>query len=606
MLDLNSKCFKNKYCQDCINKNIEKYGTFKINCNGITVDQDVAFAIKNGIDEHDARWMYDARYFFEKTYGSKPRWYQEPILLCTSKNLVSRQCRQSGKTLAIAMKLMHFVVTNDGKTVLVVAPNEKVVKKIYDEYIWRDCLGKSEELKTSVKSRTQKPYYQVEFCNNSKIMLMIANESARGQTNDWLYVDEAALIPKEMLNSIIMTSASKGDDAVLIETSTPRGRGDMFFQACKEDPVFNEYHVPISIIDEMKAMVNRFKKLLGETGFIQECEAEFPDISGGPFNFKGIDLSKSDYDYENCAPQQGIIYIGGVDWNGPSIGTYFYVIGFNPTDYSIIIVDKRVVSSANWNSLIAKQTLLDLNRKWNCKHWMTDYGYSHSIIEELKAYSMKIAAQSGTSHPDSQIKNILEAIEFGSLMDVTDPFTKEETKKTTKSFIISQVSRLFEPQNNAVAIRISKNDEELVKSLENYKLLSISSRGYEQYGFEKGDGIEDHCIDALSLAIFGVVKYYSELFKRIIYSSVTLGVTNAILNTVSKPEVIDARGRNILLISNSDDTPIHLDGSKIKNPEEQMETFISRTFGKSGIKHRGDYTTENMRQRSGIIKRSMI
>ena len=138
--DLNHKNFKNPYCQACITKNLTKYSKWDIDCNGITVDRDVKYAMSQGVDEHDAKWMYDTRYFFEKVYGTKPRDYQEPILLCTSRNLVARQCRQSGKTLSIIFKIMHFLFTNDNQTILVITPNESQVKKIYEEYVLRDCM----------------------------------------------------------------------------------------------------------------------------------------------------------------------------------------------------------------------------------------------------------------------------------------------------------------------------------------------------------------------------------------------------------------------------------------------------------------------------------
>ncbi len=125
-----------------------------------------------------------------------------------------------------------------------------------------------------------------------------------------------------------------------------------------------------------------------------------------------------------------------------------------------------MVSSNNWNSLAAKQALIDLNRKWVCKHWMVDYGYSNSIVEELRAYSMKVAAQLGDMHPDSQLKPIeFDPIEFGSLITITDPFTKEEVKKTTRSFMVQQLARLFEVVNGAdVPIKFSRTDKDLIDS----------------------------------------------------------------------------------------------------------------------------------------------
>lgn len=606
-INTNRSCFKNKWCQDCIKKNSTKYGTFDIVCNGITVDKDVQYAMSEGIDEHDARWIYDPRYFFEKVYGTKPRWYQEPILLCTSRNLVSRQCRQSGKTLAIILKIMHFLYTNDNQTVLVITPNESQVKKIYEEYVLRDCIYKNDELKESVVSKSQKPYYKVELCNGSKIQLMIAGDTVRGASATWIYIDEAAIIGSELLNSILMTTAAKGDASVTIQTSTPKGRGNQFYKACKEYSNYNEYHVSIHQIDEMKSLIPSFRRQLGEAGFQQEAEAEFPDISGGPFNYAGIDAARSNYLYEQCSVNNGIIYIGGVDWNGPTIGTYFYVIGFNPNTYEIKVVDKAVVSSATWNSMVAKQKLIELNRKWKCKHWMCDYGYSSSLIEELRSYSMKIAKSVGNLHPDAQIKYSLETVEFGSIMTVKDPFTKEELKKTTKAFIISQVSRLFEPNHEGkVAIQFSDSDEELIKSLENYKLLNITTRGFEQYGFDKGAGVEDHALDALNLAIYGVVKYYNDLFKRVVMQAVTLGVSSKVADAAlgNNNNSIDTRGKDVLLLSGNDDP--HEDIGKQRRIEPEKNTVsISRTFGRGGNVSRGFTNGNPVRSRGSIIRRSL-
>lgn len=610
-MNLEAKCFKNKTCKACIKKNIKKYGSFTCKCDGITVEEDVAFAIKNGMSEHDARWAYDACYFFEKVYGTAPRWYQKPILQCSSRNLVSRQCRQSGKTLAITMKIMHFVITNERKDVIILTPQEKQIKKIFDEYIHRDCIGKSSEIKASLSSSVQKPYYQVTFDNGSTVKLMVANEGARGQTCSWLYIDEAALIGTELLNSILMTVAAKADEAVILMTSTPRGRGNMFYKSCKEDPEFNEYHVPISVIEEMVSQTNRFKKLLGETGYMQECEAEFPDISGGPFNLKGVALSQLNYEYADCVREPGLIYIGGVDWNGPSIGTYFYVISFNASTLEVKIVDKQVVASATWNSTVAKNTLIELNRKWVPKHWMCDYGYGHDIIESLKLYSVRVSKQLGGTHPDSMLKYILEPVEFGGIMEIKDPFTKEDIKKTTKAFIVSQASRLFEPAEGTdyVPVSISKEDKELVDCLENYKLLNVTAKGFEQFGFEKNAGIEDHPIDAFMLAVFGIVKHYNDLFKRVVYQSVPLS-NREILHTGTKEddqgEVNVTRiGGTILLTHNRDETTYLEDKSIMHFDPDEKPALMSKLISKSGISSRDMGLAAIMSRRTSIIKRTI-
>lgn len=595
--------FNNPHCRACIKRNIAKYGEFKIQCKGITVEQDVAFAMQKGMDEETARWLYDTEYFFNKVYQHAARDYQVPILLCTATRLVGRQCRQTGKTLSITQKLIHFASVNEKKTVLILTPTEKQIKKIWDEYLFRDAIDQSPELKQSVVGASQKPYYNIKFDNGSSILLMIANEGARGQTADIIYIDEAAIIGAEMLNSIMMTIASKGPDATIYLTSTPKGRGNYFYRGCKEFKNYQEFHITIDDVEVMRDQREEYLDLLGEDGYSQECMAEFPDGTGGPFSYKGIDLAKVLYSYEACVKEPGYLYFGGVDWNGPNIGSHFYVLGFDPDKLTMKVVDKKVVASASWNSTVAKNALIDLNRKWDCKSWMCDYGYGHTIIEEIRAMSVKMGSG---PHPDQMLKNIIEAVEFGANVIIEDKFTHEELKKTQRAFIVSQVSRLFEVHNGAVPIQFSSKDGDLIKSLESYKLLTITDRGVEKYGFDKDAGIEDHCIDAFMLAIYGVIKHYSDLFRKVILNSKLL-LGRDLLNPPPETDEKTIYAGSIVLLTDNSPEPIYLDSSKIKeHNEDTRDIIVSRSITKSGVKrsYGGANLKGVMRSRGGIIKRT--
>lgn len=611
MVKFTQKRFSNKICKECIKQNFIKYGKFDVQCDGITIEDDVKLAISEGFDEHTARWMYDPVYFFEKIYGKPARWYQPRILCCTARNMVGRQCRQTGKTLMFMYKIFHFVLTNSDKTVLVVTPQEAQIKKIWDEYIFRDFVYKNALVKESVTGKTMSPYYQITFDNGSKIIMMIAGPGVRGQSGDWIYIDEAAIVPNEVLNDILMSIASRAEEATILMTSTPKGRGNAFFEACNTNSEFNEYHISIDQVDEMKSQIPRFRKMLGATGFIQECMADFPDTSGGPFNYKGIDAAQKEYEYEDCVRQEGWIYFGGVDWNGPNIGTYFYIVAFNPDNLLIKVVDKQVVASAEWNATVAKNEFIRLNRKWKPKNWKTDFGYGHGVNEELRYWSTyKLESNIGPNHPDAMVKHILEPVEFGSWMEIEDPFTKEEVKKTTKSFVISQVSRLFEVENDAVPICYSKSDVELTKSLENYKLLSISDKGVEKYGFDKKAGIEDHALDSLFLAIYGIIKNYNELFKQIFYFSVPLdGVDLLTPRKDTDYGKIIPHGSSVVLITGNDSTPIELDEKAFEKYNNESEAkgsvFIARTFNKSMEPSRGRLGDVMKRRNSQIVNRRL-
>ena len=147
------------------------------------------------------------------------------------------------------------------------------------------------------------------------------------------------------------------------------------------------------------------------------------------------------------------------------------------------------------------------------------------------------------------------------------------------------------------------------KSLENYKLLNVTSRGFEQYGFEKGAGIEDHLQDSFNLAIFGIVKYYGELFKRITMASVTFGANNAFLNiTKEKDNDVNIKGMDVTLINDNDQTPIEKDEQKFSNKENTLkELYISRSFSRAGAVRRTDQSSMFgvNRTRQGIVRRSI-
>ena len=46
MKNFNTIAYKNKHCAACTQKNINKYGSFDIDCDGILVEQSVAEAKK--------------------------------------------------------------------------------------------------------------------------------------------------------------------------------------------------------------------------------------------------------------------------------------------------------------------------------------------------------------------------------------------------------------------------------------------------------------------------------------------------------------------------------------------------------------------------------
>ncbi|MDY0198781.1 MAG: LAGLIDADG family homing endonuclease, partial [Tenuifilaceae bacterium] len=223
----------------------------------------------------------------------------------------------------------------------------------------------------------------------------------------------------------------------------------------------------------------------------------------------------------------------------------------------------------------------------------------NSTYEELKLYSVRVEQDRACvpSHPDAMIKHILEPVNFGGWTEIEDPFTKEIVKKTTKSFIVSQISRLFEPNDGKVPVSISASDHELIKCLENYKLINITSKGVEQYGFDKKGDIEDHPIDSWGLAIYGIVKYYNDLFKRIVAMSVSIDAKSILApkTDIDNSIYID-HSQSIVLLTDNSPEPIYLDEKSLRKYEPKDENLlpvITRTFNKNMQKPRNNVFKRN-------------
>ena len=84
-----------------------------------------------------------ARYF-----GWEARWYQEEMMSCTAQKKIVRAGRRVGKTTCIVVLIGWLLYTNEDFTVLVIAPYQAQVTKIFDEI--NKLISSSEELSASV------------------------------------------------------------------------------------------------------------------------------------------------------------------------------------------------------------------------------------------------------------------------------------------------------------------------------------------------------------------------------------------------------------------------------------------------------------------------
>lgn len=150
--------------------------------------------------------------------------YQEKIvhLIDKEKRIIYMSGRQSGKTASAAAYIVHYIIFNSYKRVAILANKEATSKEIFDRVqltfehlpIWLKCGIKEWNKKSMLLDN-----------GSSVIIGSTSSSSISGKSINLLYIDEAALISKQMANDFfdsILPVVSADPEAKIVISSTPK------------------------------------------------------------------------------------------------------------------------------------------------------------------------------------------------------------------------------------------------------------------------------------------------------------------------------------------------------------------------------------------------
>ncbi len=263
-----------------------------------------------------SRVRRDPVLFSRIVIGFNPTWYQEELLRCTSKRIVVRWPRQSGKSRALAIRSLWFAVFNPGTTTIIVGPSRR------QSIIVRDIIhGFIEDMPPRLRGVIIRKLMRttIYFRNGSRIIALPNSEHLlRGYTAHLIVVDEAAFFLNDetlLLNVLLPMLATT--DGTMIVSSTAWGKNTLFY-ALNMDEGWTKIH--ITWRDALKAGVYT-PEFVKE---IQRIREERPDIYRTEFEVEFIEeedtwlsqdllaracdgeLSYHPFD----SPQRGNFYIG--------------------------------------------------------------------------------------------------------------------------------------------------------------------------------------------------------------------------------------------------------------------------------------------------------
>lgn len=212
--------------------------------------------------------------------------------------------RQQGKTVTAAACILHYTIFQDSKTVAIMANKSNAAREVLARYqimyehlpIWMQ-----QGVKTWNKG-------DVDLENGSRVFTAATTASGiRGKSVNWLYIDEAAIIPNNVADEFftsVYPTISAGETTKILLTSTPLGYNHFWKfwnESEKGTNGFENMFIPYSEIPGRdEAWAEQQLQLLGELKFNQEVLCEFLGSSNTLINGKTISvLSSIDPNYTN-------------------------------------------------------------------------------------------------------------------------------------------------------------------------------------------------------------------------------------------------------------------------------------------------------------------
>ena len=477
-----------------------------------------------------------------------PEWrirpYQKEQLRCTVLRYVIREGRRSGKTFAMALKLIYLAFNMlksrgrdaEGNTIyvgpeiIVITPYQAQVANIFNEI--ENILKRNEDLTQAITTAkggslyVKTPYYKLKLSNGATISGFVSGVGTkedgsgggtmRGQNADVIYLDEMDMIPEEILQKVIQPLLLTRADVMMIATSTPIGKRGKFYEWCLERYDFKEDYLPSTILPVWEEIKLEVEADNTEEGFAAEYMAHFLEGAYGVFRPSYIYRARGAYKYADSDIHNGdwwhraagvkerseLIKVIGIDWN-KNAGTEFVVVAYDPSQHHWFVVEANNISASEYSSVRWKEEVVRLNYKWKPDYIYADEGYGHTIIEDLKVEAHAIRVKGATTRLEQETVKLLDrlkAFNFSQKVELKSPVDYRDITKIGKQFLVENTIRVFEEGR----IWFPEDDQALLQQLLHYVVLRRHpTTNKPVYGTDR-ESVGDHRLDALMLALGGL------------------------------------------------------------------------------------------------------
>jgi len=349
--------------------------------------------------------------------------------IMNNRRCILMEGRQQGKTVTSAACILHYTIFQDSKTVAIMANKSNAAREVLARYqimyenlpIWMQ-----QGVKTWNKG-------DVDLENGSRVFTAATTSSGiRGKSVNWLYIDEAAIIPNNVADQFftsVYPTISAGETTKILLTSTPLGYNHFwkFWNDAEEGRNgFKNMFIHYSEIPGRdEAWAEQQLQLLGELKYNQEVLCEFLGSSNTLINGKTLaTLSSKPTIYEKDGldvyeePQKDKYYVLTADVSRGIGGDFsaFTVIDVTAMPYRLVAKYKHnKISPLLYPNIISKVA--------------TDYNNAFVLVEanDIGQQVLDIL------HQENEYENIFTTVTENGRQYITPGFGKTARLGVTTS-----------------------------------------------------------------------------------------------------------------------------------------------------------------------------
>lgn len=269
--------------------------------------------------------------------------------IMNNRRCILMEGRQQGKTVTAAACILHYIIFQDSKTVAIMANKSTAAREVLSrlQIMYENLpLWMQQGVKTWNKG-------DVELENGSRVFTAATTSSGiRGKSVNWLYIDEAAIIPNNVADDFftsVYPTISAGETTKILLTSTPLGYNH-FWKFWNESEKGKNGFVNLfihysEIPGRDETWAEQQLQLLGELKYNQEVLCEFLGSSNTLINGKTLaTLSSKEPSYFKDGlsiyqePQKDKYYVISADVARGIGGDYsaFVVVDVTSMPYTVV------------------------------------------------------------------------------------------------------------------------------------------------------------------------------------------------------------------------------------------------------------------------------